>query len=670
MPKPHNAPRRVASAALMKRLRDRGMMTREAYFAPETLNETERTCEVVWSTGADVQRRDWWTGERYTERLSLEPGHCNLDRLNSGRAPLLDSHMSYGLDPQIGVVERAWIANGEARAIVRFADVASTQEVWAKVVQGVCRNISCGYVVHKMQIEREDGQPEVRTAVDYEIYELSLVAIPADAGAHTRASETGAVPVALPTGRLAPSQESNMPTEASHPAAQPAGDDQVRGEVVQAAAPNSAVTSSAVRGLPLDVAARLTENARAFAGEDGALEARRLACEAGATEQSVRDGVMAFVATRQAAHGQIGRPGRVDVMRDEAETRRDGATEALSLLLGVRGEASETARPYMANRTLAGFVADFIGHRGKLESYSDREDMLRRAMHSTSDFPIILENAVNRSLRARYLTQEPTYRFIAQQRTYQDFRDHLTVRAGDFPQLKPVAESGEIPGGTFGESKEKTAVKAYGVQVRFTRQLLVNDTLGAIQRVLESRATAVARFEEETFYAMMLSASGAGPTLLETGRAVFNTTDGTLASAAAAITNHALGLGRAALRKMKTGDGTFINVAPSVLLTGPDKQTEAETILAAIVPGQASNVNIFSGKLRNEVSAQITGNAWYLFADPAIGANFEWGLLDGFDAPRMRIDEPFGVQGMSMSLEHDFGCGAIDFRFGYRNAGA
>jgi hypothetical protein len=70
------------------------------------------------------------------------------------------------------------------------------------------------------------------------------------------------------------------------------------------------------------------------------------------------------------------------------------------------------------------------------------------------------------------------------------------------------------------------------------------------------------------------------------------------------------------------------------------------------------------------VSPYITGNAWYLFADPSVLANFAYGFLRGEGGPRMRMDEPFGVQGMRFTVEHDFGVGAIDFRAGWRNAGA
>jgi hypothetical protein len=39
---------------------------------PETAEDESRTVELVWSTGASVRRRDFWTGKAYDEALSLE----------------------------------------------------------------------------------------------------------------------------------------------------------------------------------------------------------------------------------------------------------------------------------------------------------------------------------------------------------------------------------------------------------------------------------------------------------------------------------------------------------------------------------------------------------------------------------------------------------------------
>jgi ATP-dependent protease ClpP protease subunit/phage major head subunit gpT-like protein len=360
----------------------------------------------------------------------------------------------------------------------------------------------------------------------------------------------------------------------------------------------------------------------------------------------------------------------VAVVRDEKDTMTKGMTDALAHRLGAVGELSDVGREYMGH-SIVDMAADFTGHRGRYSLPSQREAIIRNAMHTTSDFPLLLENSLNKALEGRYAVAQPTYRAIARQRSYSDFRDHSSIRMGDFPMLTEVNEAGEIRGGTISEAREKTSVKAYGVQFAITRQMIVNDNLAGVQQVLASYGDTVARFEEETFYATFKSGANAdGPSLLETARQVFNTTDGTKASSNAAITVASVAIGRAKMRNQTSLDGAKLNIAPSILLVGPDKELEAQQLVATVSPAQASNVNPFSGQLQVIVSAQISGNAWYLFAAPSALPVFEWGLLDGYVAPRLRIDEPFGIQGTKVSLEHDFGCGAIDFRGGFKNAGA
>lgn len=196
--------------------------------------------------------------------------------------------------------------------------------------------------------------------------------------------------------------------------------------------------------------------------------------------------------------------------------------------------------------------------------------------------------------------------------------------------------------------------------------MLINDDLGAISELLGSYGSTVALFEETTFYASAFNGK------LADGKDVFHADHANLAGAAAAISVDSVALGRAAMSKQKSLDkNPLLENRARILLVGPDKITEAEKLVASITPATASNVNIFSGRLEPVETAQIEGNAWHMFADPAAGiSNYRWGYLDGYEAPRVRFDEPFGQQGFAMSVEHDFGCGATDFRGGYKNAGA
>lgn len=160
--------------------------TRVASFEPSNINEEERTLEIVWTTGAAVRRWDWETGKEYIEILMVNEDAIDLTRLNKG-ASFLNMHNSYTLDAIIGVVERAWITNGEGRAIIRFPkDDPNIDRLWNLFRQGIIRNISVGYeVLEYIETFTEDGT-RILTAARWTPLELSAVTVPADAGAGVR----------------------------------------------------------------------------------------------------------------------------------------------------------------------------------------------------------------------------------------------------------------------------------------------------------------------------------------------------------------------------------------------------------------------------------------------------------------------------------------------------
>jgi HK97 family phage prohead protease len=158
----------------------------------ENVNEETRTVRLVWTTGAQVQRYDWWEGKRFLEELSLDDGAVDLTRLNDG-APLLNSHGMYDLSSQIGVVERAWIENGQGYAEVRFPQAGISEDadrVFQLVKDRIIRNVSVGYRVDKYQITDNQGDGlDIWRAVKWQPMEISLVTVPADAGAGVRSEQ-------------------------------------------------------------------------------------------------------------------------------------------------------------------------------------------------------------------------------------------------------------------------------------------------------------------------------------------------------------------------------------------------------------------------------------------------------------------------------------------------
>lgn len=142
---------------------------------------------MVFASEAPVKRFDYWEGKSYNEVLDLSPASVRLERLQNG-APLLNNHRMYGdLKEVLGVVEDVRIENKRGVATVRFSDREDVQPILQDVRNGILRNISVGYAIHKVEISRDaDAELETWRAMDWEPYEISLVTVPADATAQVR----------------------------------------------------------------------------------------------------------------------------------------------------------------------------------------------------------------------------------------------------------------------------------------------------------------------------------------------------------------------------------------------------------------------------------------------------------------------------------------------------
>lgn len=172
MPKhPIGAPQGAPRAAM----RDSELptqLTREGVFEvrADSINEETRTVELSFSSEEPYVR--WWG----TEILDHSANAIRLARLNNGAALLMD----HNTRDQVGVVERARIQGRKGLATVRFGKSARAQEVFEDVKDGIRKLVSVGYRIHELILEKEkDGEGTYR-ATDWEPYEISIVAVPAD----------------------------------------------------------------------------------------------------------------------------------------------------------------------------------------------------------------------------------------------------------------------------------------------------------------------------------------------------------------------------------------------------------------------------------------------------------------------------------------------------------
>ena len=144
-----------------------------------SLDEDERTVDVIFSTETDEVERSWGV-----EILDHGAKSVRLKRLNNS-APLLLDH-----DPreQVGVIESARINGKTGAATVRFSRSAKGEEIFQDVKDGIRSKISVGYRVHALVMEKRDKMTgkETYRVMDWEPFEVSLVSIPADDNAGVR----------------------------------------------------------------------------------------------------------------------------------------------------------------------------------------------------------------------------------------------------------------------------------------------------------------------------------------------------------------------------------------------------------------------------------------------------------------------------------------------------
>jgi len=145
--------------------------SREITIDLRATDEDARTVELAFSSEIEVER--WFGGEI----LDHATGAMRMGRLNDKAALLMDHNSR----DQIGVIESARIDGDKVgRAVVRFSKSERGQEMFQDVLDGIRSKVSVGYRIHEATLEKTGDAGDVYRITDWEPFEISLVAIPAD----------------------------------------------------------------------------------------------------------------------------------------------------------------------------------------------------------------------------------------------------------------------------------------------------------------------------------------------------------------------------------------------------------------------------------------------------------------------------------------------------------
>lgn len=588
-----------------------------AGFKPASINEENRTVELIASTGAGVERMD--LEGPFSERLAITTDAVDLTRAEG--MPLLDTHRQDGLDKVLGVVRSIRIEGGSLIATVQISERA--EAVWKDIKAGIIRNVSIGYSQIEHRDTDENGQ-RVRTLTRWSLHEISLVAVPADTAAQIRSS--------------------NMPD----------------GTITPAVSPQTTIPA------PGETRAEVNTEIRSLAQEFG-LEATWSddLIDRAATPEEARSAAIGALRARQNRATPTARV-TLGVNHDDPALFATRAAEALyTARVNPRHEISAEARQYTGLTTLD-LARECLTRAGTQTTGLDAATVITRALHTTSDFPAIFADTANRVLREGYAAAPAVLKAVAKQTTAKDFRTKTSVQLGETPTLEKVNEHGEYRAGTMAEAKESYAIDTFGRIIGLSRKAIVNDDLSAFTDLSGQLGLAAAAFEADQFTALLIS----NPAMDDT-KALFHADHGNLAGTGAALDATTLSAARLAMRRQTGLAGRSIAVSPKYLVVPPELETTAEMLLASINPASTSDVNPFSGKLELLVEPRLTDTGrWYVAADPAQVPGLEFAYLQGAEGPQIEQRAGFEVDGLEIKIRLDFGAAFLDHRGWYSNAGA
>jgi len=317
----------------------------------------------------------------------------------------------------------------------------------------------------------------------------------------------------------------------------------------------------------------------------------------------------------------------------------------------------------------------------------DTKEGVLRAASSGSALTNIFTTSVNALLLMSYIDTPDSTADWTQPADVNDFKTNERIQIEIGAGLKKLPRGGAADHAKYTDRKESYKIARYAKQFVVDEQDWIDDNLGGLSKSPREFGMAAARLRPDLVYAIILDNAN----LDATARALFNTTDANLETAAALA---AATLRTAVKNQLLVRENSInLNLVPTHLLLPPSLKhlgwelTNSSTIfLAGTTNTERGSLNalkadgimpVFEARLENgvtdpsdETTAAGSATAWYLVSNRA--NTIEVGYRRGTGrAPQVRsfvLDK--GSWGMGWDVAMDIGAKALDWRGLRKNAGA
>ena len=568
------------------------------------------------------------------EILQVDNTALTMDRFANGLGCLLYNH---NRDVVLGHIDKAWTDGGKAYASVTFDTDEMAETIYQKVVSGTLKGVSVGYVVREYA-EVPAGETlsmasgtivngPAYVASNWEAMEISIVSVPADATVGVGRSEE--MPMNVAIKQLEKKEGQTMDKEKN------------------VAGNTDAVEAERRR------AASIAELCRHFNVEAGEY------IEKGLPLEEVQTKVLTRAAKTEPPTATV------EVGTDEGDKYRDAATDALLMRAGIAVKKPAAGADALRALGMRSMMEDVLSREGVSNVHRMSEDeMVRAALTGTGALPGILSNVANKSMGKAYEDAPTTFQYFTSVGSNVDFKEASQYRLSEAGELEEVKENGEFKHDELTEGSAKKKVLTFGRSFTFTRQMIINDDLGALTRIPALYAAAAKRGINRLVYKELTSASN------------YSATNGNLAAVPAAVSLPSINSGRVAMRKQKNLRGeAMLNVVPKFLLVPAEQEFLARQMLSSTSDPDAKNSGVINPLMNSmqvvsdaELDA-IDAKAWYLAADPSLMDTIEVTYLNGNQSPTIESQIAFDTLGIRYRIYMDYGVTVLDTKGLYKNAG-
>jgi len=647
--------------------------SRKLLIKPKTINEENRTAEFVLATDTPVRVFDWNEWEFVNQVLSFKKSHIVWDRMKNG-APFLNTHKRYDISFQIGVIEEAWTEENQLIIRVRFSKREDVEWIWQDVIDGIIRNVSVGFIAHDFkEITKKDDDMRTLQVVKWEPMEGSIVPVGADPNAQIRSKNID-VPI-----KIKNNENTDNKTKSINRGKNMFEFDE-KGNLVERKEDGTIVIIKTVGELSKRFETGVSEEdkIKILEAERKRVHEIKRCCEIASVKDSekfinsdknideIRKEIFSEIEERNKDNKINPSNGTISVGTQNKDMRRKLMTDAI-LLRGLDSkkgvEINPEAKMYRG-LTLIRMAEEILRSEGVSTGLMTNTEIARRAFNTSSDFPLVLQDAINKTVRSAYNAETSTHEPIATRRTASDFKTLHSMQFGGAINMEEVLENGEFKQDSLSESDETYKIKKYGKKIAVTEELIINDDMRVLTRLPQLYGESAKRLEGDLIWAQIIS----NPNMAD-GTALFHADHGNLAGASV-ISVASIGELRKFLRLQKGLETERLSLGLKYLIVPATLETVAEQFISTIQPTDSAKVNPFTG-MKLIVEPRLDDDStskWYASANKSQIDIVEWAVLEGMEnGPEVVSWQDYDRDGFMTRIKYTLAAKSVDHRGITRN---